>query len=268
MAPEALEAVRGKKTITMTKPLPDMYDLPSEYPEEPGLPDSYHFLQGILLTETLDEAHFSATDLNVYFDKDNTGRHKRPDWFMALGIEKHYKRDLRRSYVVWQEAANPFLIVELISDSTIGEDLGIKKSKPGKLPNKWEAYEHYLKVPYYVVYDYIDANLTVYQFRGGKLRFQKRPLEEVAHFPEINLTLKVWFGTFRGERTYWLRWFKADGTMVPTHEETVIAERAEKERERAEKEQALADLVQTQIEKEQLLALLKKAGINPDDAIN
>ncbi|RCJ18307.1 hypothetical protein A6770_06975 [Nostoc minutum NIES-26] len=32
--------------------LPTMYDLPSEDPEEPGLPDQFHILQPRLLDET------------------------------------------------------------------------------------------------------------------------------------------------------------------------------------------------------------------------
>jgi Uma2 family endonuclease len=33
--------------------LPTMYDLPSEFPEEPGLPDEFHDLQPQLLSRTL-----------------------------------------------------------------------------------------------------------------------------------------------------------------------------------------------------------------------
>ena len=53
--------------------LPTMYDLPSEDPEEPGLPDEFHLYQPQLLRETFqppewetDEV-FSASDLNLYY---------------------------------------------------------------------------------------------------------------------------------------------------------------------------------------------------------
>ena len=39
--------------------LPTMYDLPSEFPEEPGLPDEYHDLQPQLLSRTLTLAQYS-----------------------------------------------------------------------------------------------------------------------------------------------------------------------------------------------------------------
>jgi Uma2 family endonuclease len=54
--------------------LPTMYDLPSEWPEEPGLPDEFHDLQPQLLSRTLAlvdygrENWFAASDLNLYYD--------------------------------------------------------------------------------------------------------------------------------------------------------------------------------------------------------
>lgn len=48
-----------------------MYDLPSENPEEPGLPDDFHFLQPLLLYLTFQpinwnpELVYSAADLNL-----------------------------------------------------------------------------------------------------------------------------------------------------------------------------------------------------------
>ncbi len=70
-----------KRTVPQTDPprsaretLPTMYDLPSEDPEEPGLPDEYHYLQPHLLSATLqlstyaaDEV-FSVGDMNLYFE--------------------------------------------------------------------------------------------------------------------------------------------------------------------------------------------------------
>ena len=51
--------------------------------------------------------------------------HKRPDWFAVLGVPRLYhERDLRLSYVMWQEGAAPYVVVELLSPSTEREDLG------------------------------------------------------------------------------------------------------------------------------------------------
>ena len=111
--------------------LPTMYDLPSEDPEEPGLPDEFHDLQPQLLSRTLSltqyrpEDCFTVSDLNVYYDENHTGWYKRPDWFLTVGVSRMYNdEDARRSYVVWQEGKSPDVVVEILSEGTEAEDLG------------------------------------------------------------------------------------------------------------------------------------------------
>ena len=83
-----------------------MYDLPSEDPEEPGLPDDFHLLQPRLLSETFqpDPAlvgeFYTAADINLYYDPANTNRYKRPDWLVVLGVPQvDDQSQLRLSYV-------------------------------------------------------------------------------------------------------------------------------------------------------------------------
>ncbi len=101
-----------------------MYDLPSEEVGESGLPDQqsdwtwrmrfavprsqFHRIQAELLEQTFQpctyssEQVFSAMDLNIYYDENNTRRYKRPDWFGVAGVSRLYaERDLRMSYVIW-----------------------------------------------------------------------------------------------------------------------------------------------------------------------
>jgi len=58
--------------------LPTMYDLPSEFPEESGLPDRFHTLQPRLLEltfrppEYLSDRVFMAWNLCVYYDIEHT----------------------------------------------------------------------------------------------------------------------------------------------------------------------------------------------------
>jgi len=53
--------------------LPTMYDLPSEDPEEPGLPDAFHDYQPQLLRDTFHpprytpDRFFVASDMNLYY---------------------------------------------------------------------------------------------------------------------------------------------------------------------------------------------------------
>ncbi len=67
--------------------LPTMYDLPSENPEEPGLPDEFHDFQPKLLRETClpptypQNEVFIGADLNLYYDARHPQWYKRPDWF-------------------------------------------------------------------------------------------------------------------------------------------------------------------------------------------
>lgn len=111
--------------------LPTMYDLPSEDPEEPGLPDEFHDLQPQLLSRTLSlmgysrENCFTASDLNLYYNVRHPLWHKHPDWFLVLDVPRLYEqRDLRRSYVLWQEGNPPTVVVEFLSPGTEAEDLG------------------------------------------------------------------------------------------------------------------------------------------------
>jgi len=101
--------------------LPTMYDLPSEDPEEPGLPDEFHDFQPQLLRESFNppnypaEQIFVATDLNLYYDARHLNWYKRPDWFAVVGVPRLYQGwDLRLSYVIWQEQVKPLIIVELL----------------------------------------------------------------------------------------------------------------------------------------------------------
>lgn len=153
--------------------LPTMYDLPSENPEEPGLPDEFHDLQPQLLSATLRLRNyaksdiFTGTDLNLYYDVRHPQWYKRPDWFLVLGVPRLYDgTELRSSYVLWQEGVDPFVVVELLSPGTETEDLGNKAEPSGedpsiediclnlengeaRPPRKWEVYEQILRVPYY-----------------------------------------------------------------------------------------------------------------------
>lgn len=118
----------GQATLTVP-PLPPsttlMYDLPSDFPEEPGLPDEFHDLQPQWLSRTLHltqygaDNYFTGTDINLYYDVRNPLWHKRPDCFLAVNVPKLYSgKDLRNSYVVWQEGVSPLVVVEFLSPGT------------------------------------------------------------------------------------------------------------------------------------------------------
>jgi Uma2 family endonuclease len=263
--------------------LPTMYDLPSEDPLEPGLPDEFHGLQPQLLSRTLrlknyeNDQIFTGTDLNLYYDVRHTLWHKRPDWFLVLGIPRLYEEtDLRSSYVVWQEGVNPFVVVELLSPGTEKEDLGeyaelepmVDKitSEQQKItsyeseqnngqavketpPKKWDVYERILRVPYYAVFSRYTNRLRGFKLEGGRYQEQTISSENPRFWiPEIELGLGVWQGEFEG--------ITRPGNWVLTDTEQ---ERQLREQER-QKRLKLTEKLRS-LSPEQLEAL----GINPQE---
>ncbi|HEY9702395.1 MAG TPA: Uma2 family endonuclease, partial [Allocoleopsis sp.] len=172
--------------------LPTMYDLPSEDPEEDGVPNLYHWQQGDLLRKTCKpidyypDQLFTASDLNLYYDVNHTKWYKRPDWFLVIGVDSLYKKtESRQSYVIWQEEISPLIVVELLSPGTAKEDLGKKATKAelerdndveikeSKSPTpKWEVYEKILKVPYYFVFSDISNKLRYFKLVNGEYKEQ------------------------------------------------------------------------------------------------
>ncbi len=271
--------------------LPTMYDLPSENVGDSGLPDTFHFFQAELLNNTFrpgkysqDEV-FSAIDLNLYYDDKNTTWYKRPDWFGVVGIDRFYqKKDLRSSYVVWDEKVNPFIVVELLSPRTEREDLGEIVRDVMKPPAKWDVYEQILQIPYYVTFDGDKDILRIFKLNGDRYR-QLELSEPRLWLNEIGIGISIWDGDYKRSRRLWLRWYDSENNWIPTPEEIADRERQraeqkqqqlELERQRAQQAEQLAEERQQQLEserqraesekqeKERLLAQLKALGIEPN----
>jgi Uma2 family endonuclease len=223
--------------------LPTMYELPSENPEEPGLPDLFHNFQPELLRRTFrppnyaDNRVFSASDLNLYFDSKHHLWYKRPDWFAVVGIPRLYEdRDLRLSYVIWDERVNPLIVVELLSEGTEDEDLGKTRSKPGQPPTKWEVYERILQIPYYVVFSRVTNEMKVLRLRGERY-VELESKERRVWLPEIELGLGLWQGEYERQNRLWLRWYDRQGNWVLTEDEELTQfaqQQLELERQRAD----------------------------------
>jgi len=234
---------------------PTMYDLPSEDPEEPGLPDVrdsaskdvFHDFQPQLLSATFRLADvaadriFTAADLNLYYDITHPNWYKRPDWFAVVGVSRFYNdRELRLSYVTWQEQVNPYIVVELLSPGTADEDLGLTQpTSPNAPPPKWQVYEQILRIPYYGVFDRYTGNLQAFRLTDDGYR----PIE-IANdrfmIPELGIGLGLWRGEFQGFERDWLRFLDGAGRWILTPME-MAQQRAER-----------------------LAELLRSQGIDPD----
>ncbi len=250
--------------------LPTMYDLPSEDPEEPGLPDEFHLLQPQLLRETcrpltydLDEV-LIATDLNLYYEVRHPRWYKRPDWFLVLGVPRARRQtDLRWSYVIWQEGVAPFLAIELLSPGTEADDLGQNLREVNQPPSKWQVYEQILRIPYYGIFDRYQNQFQLFELQG--VRYEAVPLPEPRFwFEPLGLGLGVWQGDYQATAGDWLRWYDAENNWIPTP-----AERADQEQQRADQERQRADHERQRADQErqragQLEAQLRALGIEPD----
>ena len=219
--------------------LPTMHDLPSDHPEDPGLPDEFHGLQPQILSETLKLSgytpmeRFNAFDLNLYYDPNHTRWYKRPDWFLVVGTTRMYRgqSSLRSSYVVWDEGVAPIVVVEFLSPGTESEDLGRFASKPIKPnpksnqpPGKFTVYEEILKIPNYIVFD--EATRRLWFFRLVNDRYQEQPISitnPLLWIPELEVGLTLERGEYRESLQFWLRWCDASGNLFPTLEETTQA---------------------------------------------
>ncbi len=245
--------------------LPTMYDLPSEDPEEPGLPDEFHYYQPQLLRETFQptlyapDQVFIGTDLNVYYTVRHPLWHKRPDWFAVLGVERFYDaHDLRMSYVMWQEGVAPYLVVELLSPGTEQEDLGRTQRSSGDEPyTKWEVYAQILRVPYYVVFSRYTDVVRYFTWHSAGYREATLGAQRL-WLAEAGLGLGLWSGTYHGIQRTWLRFYDANDLWIPTPVEQE-RQRTEQERQRAGQERQRA---------ERLVAQLKALGIEPEAAGN
>lgn len=261
--------------------LPTMYDLPSEDPEEPGLPDVrvsasrdvFHDLQPQLLSRTLSlkgysrENCFTASDLNLYYTVRHPLWHKRPDWFLVVDVPRLYEqRDLRRSYVLWQEDNPPTVVVKFLPPGTETEDLGRFYDKTArdsegestnpaasivsngdndakaKPPGKFELYETRLRVPYYFVYSRFTQRLQYFKLEGGQYQEQLLNLETpLVWLPDLEIGLGIWQGEFEGVTTAWLCWCDQAGNWLLTDTEQA---QQQLDKERQAKEQAQTQLLQ------------------------
>ncbi|AFY44601.1 Uma2 family endonuclease [Nostoc sp. PCC 7107] len=251
--------------------LPTMYDLPSDNPEEPGLPDDFHFLQPLLLYLTFQpinwnpELVYSTADLNLYYDLQHPLWYKRPDWFGVVGVKKLYKgEDLRLSYVTWQEPANPFVIVELLSPGTEAEDLGTSEKSEDKPPSKWEVYEKILRIPYYIVFSRYTNELQAFGLVGGHYEPINLTNGRIL-MPELSLSLGVWQGTFRDIERLWLRWFTLEGELIPEPTEEVAAANERVIIAEQEARNAKQEAEQARRKAEKLAERLRQLGVKPDE---
>jgi Uma2 family endonuclease len=216
--------------------LPDATKLLSD---EPEMESSLHYMQLLLLVTCLEwlwrdrQDFFIGANLTIYFSRQQLRNRdfRGPDFFLV----KETQKKPRTSWVVWEENGQyPDLIIELLSDSTAAVDRGLKK----------QLYQNQFRTP-----EYFWFSPESLEFEGFKLMgSQYEPIVKNSQGWRWSQELGLYLGIMNGE----LRYFSADGEMIPTPEEAALKERdvAESERQRAESERQRAEAEHQRAESE------------------
>jgi Uma2 family endonuclease len=218
------------------------------YSDEPPLESSLHLQQILLLLKCLDwlwkdrTDYFAAGNLTIYYSprQRKSEDFRGPDFFVVLNAD----RQPRKSWVVWEEEGKyPNVIIELLSDSTAKTDRGLKK----------QIYQDTFRTP-----DYFWFDPDSLEFRGFHI------VDGQYHDLPPNQQGWLWsqqLGLYLGVHEQQLRFFTAEGQLVPTPEESAeqAEARAEAEHQRAEAEHQRAETERQR--NERLAAKLRELGI-------
>ncbi|NJK59964.1 MAG: Uma2 family endonuclease [Oscillatoriales cyanobacterium SM2_1_8] len=265
--------------MTLASAWPDHRHLPDtdgtfvqnfqEHPQSLLLTDS---LQTVLATLHPDGRYAIGQDSGIYWrltDPPENGV-VAPDWYYVPNVPPLLNGERRRSYVLWQEQVIPPVVLEFVSgDGREERDATppTARTKPGKF---W-VYEQALQVPYYGIYDVEKARIDVYERMGDRYRLRIPDGEGRVWLPPLGVFVGIWWGPFLNQTLPWVRWWDAQGELLPTgHERAERAEglvvqeyrRAEQEKQRAEQEKQRAE--QEKQRADRLAAQLRALGISPE----
>jgi Uma2 family endonuclease len=173
----------------------------------------------MLIYYSLDQAEQVVAELEGAAPK--RVAYRGPDFFVVLDVERYRER---KSWVVWQEGGRyPNVIVELLSPSTAETDLTVKK----------ELYGRVFRTPEYFVWDPFDPGaFTGWRNPNGGYRLIEPDERSWLWSEQLKLWLGPWTGELHGEHAVWLRYYDAEGNLLPTGEEDAGAERAARLTER------------------------------------
>ncbi|HEX6862724.1 MAG TPA: Uma2 family endonuclease [Thermoanaerobaculia bacterium] len=236
----------------MTQPA-DLAPLPFELVYDDGMPleSSWHSDQLPLLRELINQDmleqgrtdFFCSTNIFVYYSKEQAREvfeeetkrrryraYRGPDVFWVGGVP----RRKRQAWVSWEEGGRlPDVIFEMLSPSTASKDRGEKR----------ELYEKVFRTGEYFMYEPETGKLE--GLRLIDRAYRTIPLDDKGRLwsSQLGVFVGLWHGIVDREEDDWVRLFRPDGTLVPTHEERAEAERlrADEERLRAEAERLRAN---------------------------
>lgn len=185
---------------------------------------------------------------------------KAPDWMYVQPVQPWPHNYPRRSYTRHTEGTVPFVVMEFLS-ATYGDEYSVEHTEE---IGKCFFYEQVIKVPRYIIFRPPTGRIEVYALESERYDTQNPDENGRYLIPGLNLFLGVWQGTREGRTGYWLRWWNTAGELLLWSEE-----RAENERQRADRQQQDKELAETLLEQERqrnqkLLARLAALGIDPE----
>jgi hypothetical protein len=193
------------------------------------------------------ETSYAGANMFVYYSSQQvrSKEYRGPDAFIVKNIDGTRER---LYWAIWEEDGRyPDVIFELLSPSTEQEDLDSKK----------QLYEQVFRTP-----EYFCIAPQVERLLGWRLEHASyAPIEPDERGWLWSEQLEVWLGPWRGlylgREDTWLRFYTADGELVPLPEEAE-RQRAEHEHQRAEAaEQRAAELAERLAEMEAELKRLR-----------
>lgn len=240
---------RGEEIVSQFIEVIQRYEIPDipniDLPSADGEPleSNWHRLQINLLDDIVGQ-HWSdrqdfyiGGNMFVYYSLQQVRNrdYKGPDFFVVKGVDGSYLRD---KWVAWEENGRlPDVIIELMSPSTLDEDLG----------NKRTLYARTFRTPEYFCYDPDARQLLGWRLNPTTYTRLKLDKRGWMWSQELDGYLGLWEGVYHRENATWLRLFDATGQLIPTKAEAaqeraeVEYQRAESERERAETEYQRAE---------------------------
>ncbi|MGB5899931.1 MAG: Uma2 family endonuclease [Geitlerinemataceae cyanobacterium] len=200
------------------------------YSDEPPVETELHLRQIIILLKCLEwlwrdrNDFYAAGNLTIYYSPQQrkSSDFRGPDFFVVLGTE----RKTRKSWVVWQEEGKyPNLIIEILSPKTAQVDRELKKT----------IYQDTFRTPDYFWFDPDTLEFVGFHLVDGEYQ----PLEPNSEGQLWSQQLGLYLGLYQQQ----LRFFTAEGELVPTPEE-------------------VAEIATQKVD--QLAAKLRELNIDPD----
>lgn len=222
------------------------------YSDEPPLESNLHLRQIMLLIECLEwlwqdrKDFFAAGNLTIYYspNQKKSEYFRGPDFFVVLNTKYD---QTRKSWVVWQEGGKyPDLIIEILSESTAKTDRELKK----------QLYQDTFHTADYFWFDPYSLEFAGFHLVQGK--YQPIEPNELGYL--WSDTLQLYLGVYEGK----LRYFTADGSLVPTPEAAALWEKQQKELAQEERLRAEQEKLRVEEKAAKLAAKLRELNIDPD----